>query len=373
MGSDQLVQGPEDLDGADGYGDLDATSGGGSTPRSSRTSVLAEDGPRRSQVPDAAISVHLQTDELPFQQPNPRAVPVEPAVSGWRTAIAEVGRWPFVVLLAAAVLVAIFASFIAGNDQSPTGDREAAEAPAAVESASVAGSADQPAGAPTQAQLGSERLTAGGESDDSARSTGTLGPGEGSGFYSGQVVEPDRSLAGTEIDWTPTTVKPASTSTPSTAATPPTEASSTTTPESTSTVPSTATTAEPSGPWVRAIGPGSADSGNPTVLGSRRVTLQAEGSGEKMRYRFFVFVRTDDGDWRQIGRSRWRSKSDWKIDVGRYEGRTLRWTVVGVSGSRNLTGESAPLHFRVGDGKDANDDDRDGEPAPDAGESETDG
>lgn len=312
MGSDQLLHGPEGLDEFDDVGRLD---------------VATAELPR--------VSIHLETSEVPFQQSGYGMVPVEAAGRDWRVAVADTGKWPLVALGAAAVLVAVFAAFISRNGQQLSSDREAADTAAAVESASASVGAEQLAGTPSQVEL-----------DASGRSTGTLGPGEGGGFFSGQVVEPDRSLTDADIDWTPATVP--TTAPPTTAANPLTEATSTT--EATTTLPPTSetttpsTTAEPSGSWVRAIGPGSADEQNPAVV-SGKVTLEAEGSDESMRYRFFVYARTDDGEWRQVDRSGWRSDPEWKIKTKSFDGRTVRWTVVAVTRFRDETAESAPLYL----------------------------
>lgn len=356
-GSDQLLHGRDGLDDSDDLGGLDVTTAEVPAFDRPRTSVLADDdGSRGAGGPEAAISISLETNEVPFQQPNLQSSPVDPARRDWRAAVADVGKWPLVALGAATILVAAFALFISGNGRSLSGDGESVEAPLASESVSAAVAADQIAGAPARAELGTEPLTAGDESDDpSGRSTGALGPGEGSGFFSGQVVEPDRSLTGTDVDWTPATV---ASTIPPTATTATSEASSTTatdatTPPTTATTTesTTPTTAEPAGPWVRALGPGTGDESNPAVV-SGRVTLEAQGSDEFMRYRFFVHVRTDKGRWRQVERSRWRFDPRWTINTGTYEGLTIRWTVVGLTGFRNQTDESAPLYLQVGGGGD---------------------
>ena len=352
-GSDQLLHGRSGLDGSDDLGGLDVTTAEVPVFDRPRTSVLADDGSRGAGGSETAISISLESSEVPFQQPNLQTIPVEQAGGDWRAAVADVGKWPLVALGAAAVLVAVFALFISRNGQALSGDGESAESPSATESASAAVAADQTDGAPAQV----EPLTAGDESDDpSGRSTGTLGPAAGSGFFSGQVVEPDRSLTATDVDWTPTTV--ATTAPPTTVTAATSEASSTTAADTTappttaSTTESTSpTTAEPDGPWVRAVGPGTGDESNPTVV-SGRVTLEAQGSDEFMRYRFFVYVRTDEGEWRQVKRSRWRFDPRWTIKTDSYEGRTIRWTVVGVTGFRNQTDESAPLYLQVGGGRD---------------------
>lgn len=363
MGSDQLLHGTDDPHGLDGLGVTTMEVPVHSPPRAS---VLADDGSRRDDPADTAISVHLQTDELPFQQPNPNTIPVAPAAPNWKSVITGVDKRPLAALGVAVVLAVVFAAFISRNGQSPSSDDDTTDGPIVSESASATAGADQLADTPTRAELGADSLTSGVESADPfARSTGTLGPGEGSGFFSGLVVEPDRSLTGTDIDWTPTTVAPSSTATsPSTATTSSTTATSpstaTTALESTTTVPSTsstATTPEPEGPWVRAIGPGTADAQNPVTVDAGRVTLEAEGSDRNMRFRFFVFVKDEDGDWQQIARSRWRSRSSWTIGLDGSEGRTMRWTVVGVAGFRNLTDESAPLYLRIAGGEDGDQDD----------------
>ncbi len=297
-----------------------------------RASVLADDGPEPSSLVDTPISVNLETDELPFQQPHGGPMPVEAAGGGWRTAVGRIDKWPLLSLGVAAVLVVVFAAFISRNGQTLGDD---VEEQALVEF-------DPPAEVDV--------------SDESAgRSTGAAGTGDQTGF-SGLVIEPDRLLTAADVDWTATTTvttdTPPSTDGDSVDRTPSTQPDSG---SSTTTVP-----VAPEEPWVRPIGPGSPDGGDPTVVSAGRVTLEAEGAGDKMRYRFVVYVQGDDG-WQRVDRSRWRSKPSWKVDLRRYEGRTIRWTVIGRSG-RTFTEESDPLHVRVGDGDGGDGDrgDRDG-------------
>lgn len=322
VGSDQLLHGPEGLD---GLGGLDVTTAELPGYPQSRPSVLADDRRRGVDERVGTISVNFETDDVPFQQPSPRTAPVE-AGRNRRSAIVDAGRWPIVALGVAAVLAAVFVLFISRNGQSTRGDGEPAQPPSVVESATAA--------------LASDGL--------SGRSTGELGPADGSGFFTGQIIEPDRSLTGDDVDWMPTTTAAPTTEPPTTATTVTTpvteETSTTTTPET------TATTVVPGGLSVRAIGPGSTDETNPAVVSGNRVTLEAEGSEDGMRYRFVLSVRDDDGDWRQIDRSGWRSRSNWTVKIKRLEGLTVRWTVVGADRSRNRTDESAPLYFRVGEG-----------------------
>lgn len=364
-GSEQL------LDGRDGaHGDHGAVGDDHVYP-DPRPSVLADDAPVVDADAGIPVSVNLESGELPFQQPDPRTIPSGPDVGGWRAAVVDVGRWPLAGLALAAVLVAVFALFITRNGQSLTDDIESgAPQRAEVESEPLAAPAESDAGV----GVGND-VDVGVDVDASGRSTGTLGPGEGSEFFSGQVVEPDRSLTGTDVDWTPTTVArrttvttattppstvpPSTTAPPETTQPPETSQSTTTTPPSTTT--SSPTTEAPEGNWVRAIGPGSGSEQNAVTVNGGRVTLEAEGSGEEfMLYRFVVSAKGDDGGWRQVNRSRWRTRPRWTINADRYEGQTLRWTVVGVTGFRDLTAESAPLYLRVADrNEDRSDDDSD--------------
>ncbi len=101
---------------------------------------------------------------------------------------------------------------------------------------------------------------------------------------------------------------------------------------------------------MTAIGPGTPDSENPEIVGGRNVVLQAQAGGEDVedveyRFRLYVFV---FGSWRQVDRSNWRSDGSWSIDLGRYDGRTVRWTVTARDESGQRTPESNPLHIRSG-------------------------
>ena len=331
MGSERL---PHDSHGAEGPGGFDAAAGGDPTPTRERSSVLAGDRPATGALAPP-ISVHLETNEVPFQQPDPRTIPNETEDRDWRAAVARVGRWPVAAMGAAAVLVVIFAAFIAANQRSPEEAGESVEQRSDFDSASAAATVGNTGERSQRAEAGS-----GGSDGSSGRSTGTVDAGEGSGYFSGQIIEPDESLTGSDVDFTPTTA--------STVAPPPTEASSTTTqPDSTVTTPSTATTG-PEEPWVRPVGPGSPDAGNPTPVADGRVTLEAEGAGDDLRFRFTLSVETGDG-WRTIARSRWRGRSTWTVDLRRLDGRLVRWTVVGRTGDREETPESQPLYLFVGD------------------------
>ncbi len=368
-GSDQLPHGHGVLDGRDGLDGLDVTTAEIPVQPEYRRPVLADAPPSVAGSSDAPVSINFATSELPFQQPAPRTVAVGSAGRDWRAAIADEGKWPLVALAAAAVLVAVFAAFISRNGQSLSGESEVAETLAKVESASESAvAADRINGTAERATTGAAASTETEDADGSTgRATGTLGAGEGSGFHSGHVVEPDRSLTGPAPDWVPTTVatvaRPAPEETSTTArpattdSTPSTVATSTTaqTDTTTETTASTTTEAAPDGPTVRALGPGTGDAQNPIVVGSGRLTLEAEGSDESMRYRFILYVKNDDGEWRRVDRSRWRFRSTWTIDTDRFEGRTVRWNVVGRTGFRNTTDESAPLYFRV-DGESSDDD-----------------
>ncbi|MDH3299040.1 MAG: hypothetical protein OES24_00875 [Acidimicrobiia bacterium] len=344
VGSDQLAHG---RDGLDGLAGLDAITGEVPTQPRARASVLAEDGRRSTRDPAGTISINLETNDVPFQQPNPRTVPAEPPGHDWRAAVVDAGRWPIVALGVAAVLAAVFAAFISRNGQSLSGDADSAAAPAAVESTSGAAPAtDAVAAGAAQAEIDPDPLAATGEPDGSSgRSTGGLGPAEGSGFFTGQIVEPDRSLTESNVDWVPTTTTPPTTAT--TVTTPSTEVPSSTEPSSTTTD-SSATTVVPDEIKVRALGPGTADESSPAVVSGGRVTLEAEGSDNGLRYRFVVSVRDDDGDWRQVDRSGWRSRSSWTVRTREFRGRTVRWTVTAVDRSGERTAESTPLYFRVG-------------------------
>ncbi len=367
MGSDQLV-------------DEGVSRGAGDGPRGW---VLADDSSAVTSRPSTGVSVRLDTDELPFQQPDRRAVAVESAGGDWRRSLVEAGKWPLLALGATAVLIAIFALFISRNGQSLGGNGDAPETDSAAEvdsaaatagaadtdgesevsSASESGSVDVDAQAlAVSSQSAGGGQTPGGQTP--GRSTGTLGSSSGSGFVPGQIIEPDDALTGPDGDWVSTTTTRPPSTTASTASSSTTVASSTTP----STEPTTTTAAEPEGPWARPVGPGGSDPQNPQAVSSSRVTLQAEGSDEQLRYRFTVYV-WDDDRWRQVGRSRWRSDS-WTVDVRRYDDRTVRWTVTGRTRSRQVTEESPPLHFYVGGGQDGggdngggDDDDDDGEDA----------
>ncbi len=332
VGSDQLLHGGD-------VGDVEAITSETPVVPGPRPSVLADDEPRLSDQADGPVAIRFDSSEVPFQQPDRRTAPSEPVGRDWRAVAVDVGRWPLIALLAAAVLVAVFVAFISRNGQSPSADGGAVEPQGAFASAVVSDS----------------------------RSTGTVRSGGGSAFHSGVVVEPESALTGSDVDWTPTTA--AQTEESTTVGPSSTVASTTTTPETTVTSPSTTA---PTGPWVRAVAPGSPDEQNPASVGGDRLTLEAEGSSDNMRYRFFVHVKDGRGEWRLVERSRWRSRSTWTINVGRYDGQTIRWSVVGSSGSRNVTEESTPLYLRVGDGDgggggDDDSDDDVGAPVPEVG------
>lgn len=338
VGSDQPAPGRDRLDGLAG---LSAITDEVPTQPRVRASVLADHGRRSTGDPAGTISINLDNSDVPFQQPNPQTAPVEPPGNDWRAAVVDAGRWPIVALGVAAVLAAVFAAFISRNGQSPSGDADSTAAPAAVESASgTAPPADGIAAGAVRAEIDPDPLAATGKpGGSSGRSTGGLGPAEGSGFFSGQIVEPDRSLTVSKVDWVPTTT------------TPPTTATTVTTSSSevpSSSEPPSTTTVVPVEIKVRALGPGTADESSPAVVSGGRVTLEAEGSVDGLRYRFVLSVRDDDGDWRQVDRSGWRSRSSLTVRTREFRGRTVRWTVTATDRSGDRTAESTPLYFRVG-------------------------
>ena len=331
VGPDQL------LDGRDDIAELDAVTGELPLVRVAGPTVLVDDARGERAAAMSPVSINLETNEVPFQQRGPQAVPIEPPSRDWRATAADVGKWPLIALGLAAVLVAVFALFISRNGQSLSGDE-------LVEPLVASETAVAPESVETDEASEAAAVEPGSSNADGAdgRSTGTLGPGEGSGFFSGVVVEPDRSLTGPDVEWTTTTVPAPTTAT--------TASSSTSSPETSVTTESTTTEPTvPPGPWVRAVAPGSPDEANPaTVDPDQRVRLMAESSDDDIEYRFMLYVSDDDGDWRLVGRSRWRSRANWTVDLGRFEGRVVRWNVLGRSDEDADIEPSDPLFFRVG-------------------------
>ena len=319
--------------------------------------TVLEPDPQGPMVDSNVVPVTLETSEIPFQNAGPQVVLTEPDTGrAWPDFVDRVARWPILVLAGAVVLAVLFASFISRNSGNARSDDSAGFSTEELQGAATLerteSNGNETGTENDEAALGADPAVA--DDAPAGRSTGSAGPVQEGAFFAGQVVEPDDVLTG-DSDWViPTTV-------------PPTTAPTSSQPTTETTAPSSTTTTQPPAPaepWVRALGPGSADGQNPTVVTPGRLTLTAEGAGERLRYRLYLYVWDGDG-WELDNRSRWQSQPSWTVSTGRYADRTFRWTVSARDRSGDRTPETNPLHIFVdagsgdGDGDGDNDDDDD--------------
>jgi len=294
------------------------------------------------------VSLGLDQYEVPFPAPDPRAALVEPA-SGrdWRRLADRVGHRPVAALIGVALLAAVFAAFIARHSQSLEDDVDSRLANAGGVTESDATLALVPT------DSGVDGVGTGAESGRSTGDAGDFGPVE---YYAGQLSEPVEDLT-SDITWETSTAPPP---TSSSSSGPEQTVSSTTptTPPASTDKPDTTVTAPPGGPNAVAIAPGRPSAQDPEVVTSEEIVLRAEDQGRNIQYRFTIHRWNEDtGQWEQSAQSRWRRRSEVRIDTRPYAGETVRWTVSVRDRGRNQSAESTPLYFQVpgGNGGDRQD------------------
>jgi len=261
------------------------------------------------------VSVNLDGHEIPFQQSGPRSVLLDPASQwDWRRTANQVGRWPLAILFGLTVLAVMFAAFISRNSQSLSDDLDSRVAQAIPGSPAEAGSATDVAGGLVVSGVGSE----------SGRSTGSAGDFGPIRHYSGELMESEEDLVA-DITWLTTTTAPATTSAPSTTD----SVSSTTTPSSSTSAAETTTTLAPPEAPVAAVAPGRPAGQEPEQVKSGKLSLQAEARADNLRLRFKLYVRNEGtGEWELSQQSRWRRRESVSVDLRRYEGQVVGWSVV---------------------------------------------
>jgi hypothetical protein len=330
-GSDQVLDDPTRI--IEGPARQDAWILEGADPN-----ATVRAGAVTGQHPAAGVS--LDQHEVPFPQPDPRSALLEGAPGlDWRRVADRIGGRPIVVFVGMTLLAVVFAAFISRNSQSLTDDLDARLAEAGDRAAGESNGSTVDAAGLLADSAGSEA------GDGQGRSTGAAGEFDLVEHYNGQLIEPDDELT-TDMSWVTTTLPATTVSTtvPSS-----TEPPSSTVPTTSTTQPeTTTTTAPPSGPVAVAVSPGRPSSEDPELITSDEVRLQAEGRGDDLQYRFFLYRWDERRErWELEDRSRWRRRSWVELKTGRYVNETVRWTVMVRDDDREESPESAPLYFRV--------------------------